>query len=80
MKRLPGAVHFMLSFKAMKSVSNCDTEWFPLHDMDRVMLDDELYNDMLQFMQMGGFGEAEILRTRQIITAFRLQNKLPIID
>lgn len=80
MKRLQGAVHFMLSFKAMKSVSNFDTEWFPLHDMDRVMLDDELYNNMLQFMQMEGFSEVEILRTMQIITAFRLQNKLPIID
>ena len=70
----------MVSFKAMISFSNCVTEWYPLHDMDRVMLDDELYNDMLQFMQMEGFGEVDIFRTMQIITAFRLQYKLPVID
>ena len=52
----------------------------PLHDMVRGMPDDELYNDMPQFMRMEGFGEDEIFRIMQIITAFRLQHKLPVID
>ncbi len=70
----------MVSFKTMISFSNCVTEWLPLHDLDRGMPDDELYNDLPQFMRMEGFGEDEIFRTIQIITAFRLQHKLPVID
>jgi hypothetical protein len=70
----------MVSFKAMISFSDCVTEWLPLHDMVRLIPDDELYNDMPQFMWMEGFGEDEIFLTMQIITAFRLQHKLPVID
>jgi hypothetical protein len=70
----------MVSFRAMISFSNCAAEWVPLHDTDRVMPDDELYNDMPQFMRMEGFGEDEISRTIQIITAFRSQHELPVIE
>jgi hypothetical protein len=70
----------MVSFKAMLLFSNCVAEWLSLNDIDRVVPDDELYNEMPQFMRMKGFGEGEIFRTMQIITAFRSQHELPVID